>query len=191
MDIKVDKPADVESPRGHNPLYIESTDNNVPALFAAHGGGEAIHAHNRSANMAAIAAYNLNSNSNSAAIFAKKEGSNGHAGFFVGDVWVDRNLGVRGLVQARGLRTEDSIYIGGGVIAEKWSLAKAGMRIIGDLEVFGRIREYHPVAADDPLPESQCLPEFLSKSESLSERIRRLEEEVADLRSRLTSGFKP
>jgi hypothetical protein len=180
MDTKSDKPADVESPRGHNPLYVESTDNNVPALFAAHnGGGEAIHAHNRSTNMAAVAAFNLNPNSTAATIFAKKEGSSGHAGFFVGNVWVERDLGVKGTVHSdNSLRTKGGVYADGGLVG-RGVLCKEHMEVKGNLLVRGRITEIGGVVADDSLSESE------SKSESLLERIRRLEAEVADLRSRL------
>lgn len=189
MDIKADNPSHEHlSPRGHNPLYVESTDNNVAALWAAHnGGGEAIHAHNRSSNQATIAAYNLNSESNSAVIFARKEGSNGHAGFFVGNVWVDRNLGVKGNLGVEGnlsvkgqLRTEGHISTSAGFSAKQGMYCEGGMTCHGNLIVYGRIQEIH-LAADGSKPETE--PE----SESLLERVSRLEEEVAALRSRLTS----
>ena len=56
---------------------------------------EGIHAETKSPGTAAIAAYNSNPNGTGAAIFAKKEGSKGHAGFFVGDVFVTGTLGVQ------------------------------------------------------------------------------------------------
>jgi hypothetical protein len=57
---------------------------------------EAIHAETHSPNTAAVAAYNLNPRGNGAALFAKKEGSRGHAGFFDGNVWVSGELAVGG-----------------------------------------------------------------------------------------------
>src|SRR5262245_41512224 len=178
MDIKADKPSDEDlSPRGHNPLYLESTDNNVAALWAAHNGrGEAIHAHNRSPNQATIAAYNLDPNSGSPAIFAKKEGSVGTAGFFVGDVWVERNLAAKG-----NLRTGASIFTDGGIVAKQGARVEGGMGLFGELRVYGRILEIHRAADEDSKAESE--PE----TESLLQRVRRLEEEVSVLRSRLTS----
>jgi hypothetical protein len=58
--------------------------------------GEAVHAETRSPGTAAIAAYNLNQAGTGAAIFARKEGALGHAGFFDGRVWIGGELGVGG-----------------------------------------------------------------------------------------------
>jgi hypothetical protein len=57
---------------------------------------EGVHAETRSPNTAAIAAYNLNPRGGGAAVFAKKEGTRGHAGFFDGRVWVSGELAVGG-----------------------------------------------------------------------------------------------
>jgi hypothetical protein len=57
---------------------------------------EAIHAETRSPNTAAIAAYNVNPRSGGAAIYARKDGARGHAGFFDGRVWVTGELAVGG-----------------------------------------------------------------------------------------------
>ena len=56
---------------------------------------EAVHAETHSPVTAAIAAYNLAPDGTGAAVFAKKEGSVGHAGFFDGDVFVSRTLTVQ------------------------------------------------------------------------------------------------
>lgn len=55
---------------------------------------EGMHAETRSPVTAAIAAYNLNPAGTGAAIFAKKEGTQGHAGFFDGNVWISGELAV-------------------------------------------------------------------------------------------------
>lgn len=55
---------------------------------------EGVHAETNSPATAAIAAYNLNPLGTGAAIFAKKVGGQGHAGFFDGDVWIGGVLGV-------------------------------------------------------------------------------------------------
>jgi hypothetical protein len=57
---------------------------------------EAVHAETHSRQTAAIAAYNLNPSGTGAAVFAKKAGTHGHAGFFDGKVWVGGELAVGG-----------------------------------------------------------------------------------------------
>jgi hypothetical protein len=57
---------------------------------------EAVKAETHSRQTAAIAAYNLNPVGTGAAVFAKKAGSRGHAGFFDGKVWVGGELAVGG-----------------------------------------------------------------------------------------------
>lgn len=61
-------------------------------VFASSNTGEGIHAETRSPTVAAIAAFNRNPEGTGAAIFAKKEGSKGHAAFFIGHVHVAGNL---------------------------------------------------------------------------------------------------
>jgi hypothetical protein len=64
---------------------------------------EAVHAETQSAGTAAIAAYNANPAGTGAAIFAKKEGTQGHAGFFHGKVWVSDELAVGGGLKVGGV----------------------------------------------------------------------------------------
>jgi hypothetical protein len=59
-------------------------------------GGEGMHAETQSVGAPAVAAYNLNPRGTGAAVYAKKEGSVGHAGFFDGDVHVTRTISVEG-----------------------------------------------------------------------------------------------
>lgn len=56
--------------------------------------GEAVHAETRSPTVAAVAAYHLNPAGTGAAVYAKKDGQAGHAGFFDGHVHVGRTLTV-------------------------------------------------------------------------------------------------
>ncbi|MFF4550783.1 hypothetical protein [Streptomyces sp. NPDC001435] len=65
-------------------------------VFAATKLGEAVHAHSESPNVAALAAFNINSDGTGAAVFGEKKGDKGHAGFFVGNVHITRNLEVEG-----------------------------------------------------------------------------------------------
>lgn len=69
---------------------------------------EGMHAETKSLATAAIAAYNLNPDGTGAAIFAKKEGAQGHAGFFDGNVFVSNTLTVGvDIVLANGDCAED------------------------------------------------------------------------------------
>jgi hypothetical protein len=64
-------------------------------VWATSETNEAIHAETN-ATIAAIAAYNLNAAGSGFAIFGKKEGESGFAGFFDGNVWVSKKLSVGG-----------------------------------------------------------------------------------------------
>jgi hypothetical protein len=86
-------------------IWGEHKANGTGAVGKSGGGfgvwglsetNEGVHAETKSLGTAAIAAYNLNPNGTGAAIFAKKEGNQGHAGFFDGDVYVTRTVGVGG-----------------------------------------------------------------------------------------------
>lgn len=73
---------------------VKAISKDGPALFAHSETNESIHADTKSPDTAAIAAYNSNPEGTGAAIFAKKEGSRGHAGFFDGNVYVSGTLSV-------------------------------------------------------------------------------------------------
>lgn len=60
---------------------------------------EGVHAETTSAATAALAAFNLNPSGTGAAVFAKKAGDKGHAGFFDGQVFITGDLGVAGNIQ--------------------------------------------------------------------------------------------
>ena len=61
-------------------------------LFAVSTNYEAVHATTNSAGFAAVAAYNDNPQSNGAAVYAKKAGDHGWAGFFEGNVHVTKDI---------------------------------------------------------------------------------------------------
>jgi hypothetical protein len=63
-------------------------------VHAVSESGEAVHAHTNSPVVAAIAAYNVNPSGTGAALFARKAGALGHAGFFDGHVHVTGDLSV-------------------------------------------------------------------------------------------------
>jgi hypothetical protein len=75
---------------------------NGVGISAVSETNEALHAETKSPTLAAITAYNLNPEGTGAALFAKKEGNVGHAGFFDGNVYVTRNLTVKGDVLLEG-----------------------------------------------------------------------------------------
>lgn len=77
-------------------IGVKAVSKDGVGLAAYSTGNEAIHAETKSPMTAAIAAYNLNPNGTGAAIFAKKEGQQGHAGFFEGNVLITGSLTVQG-----------------------------------------------------------------------------------------------
>ncbi|MBK7353404.1 MAG: hypothetical protein IPI97_01275 [Nitrosomonas sp.] len=75
-------------------IGVKAVSKDGAGLVAHSITNEAIHAETHSPKAAAVAAYNLNSNNEGFAIFGKKEGSSGFAGFFDGNVWVSKKLTV-------------------------------------------------------------------------------------------------
>lgn len=71
---------------------VEGNSTSGTGVWGSSESGEAIHAVTKG-DKAAIAAYNLHGG-DGFAIFAKKEGTKGFAGFFDGNVWVGGELGV-------------------------------------------------------------------------------------------------
>ena len=96
---------------------------------------EAIHAETHSLNVATIAAYNLNPRAQGAAIYAKKEGSRGHAGFFEGRVWVRDELAVGG-----------DITLANADCAEDFDIANVTDAEPGTVVVLGERGALHPGA---------------------------------------------
>jgi hypothetical protein len=80
---------------GQNSVGLKA-DGETNGIFAFSKNGEAVHAHTESPGVAALAAFNINPDGTGAAIFGEKRGDKGHAGFFVGNVHVTRNLFVEG-----------------------------------------------------------------------------------------------
>lgn len=95
-------------------------------LAAYSTGHEAIHAETQSRETAAIAAYNLNRNGTGAAIFAKKEGRRGHAGFFVGNVWITGELGVGGDIMLANADCAEDFDVVGAALAEPGTVMVVG-----------------------------------------------------------------
>jgi hypothetical protein len=87
---------------------------------------EAIHAETRSLEVAAIAAYNSNPRGRGAALYAKKVGPLGHAGFFDGRVWIGGELGVGGDIQLANADCAEDFDISGEALAEPGSVMVIG-----------------------------------------------------------------
>ena len=72
---------------------VKAVSKDGVGLAAYSASNEAIHAESGTTG-GVIAAYNTNPGENGFAIFAKKEGTQGHAGFFDGNVWISGDLSV-------------------------------------------------------------------------------------------------
>jgi hypothetical protein len=92
---------------------VKAVSKDGVGLAAFSTSNESIHAETNSPGTAAIAAYNLNSGGTGAALFAKKEGAIGHAGFFVGNVEVTGNLTVDGDIFVPGADCAEHFEIAG------------------------------------------------------------------------------
>ncbi|MBL8291043.1 MAG: hypothetical protein JNN08_04365 [Bryobacterales bacterium] len=73
---------------------VKGVSKDGTGVEALSTNGEALHAGTDSPTMAAVAAYNANPAGTGAAVYAKKVGNKGHAGFFEGNVWVSGQLSV-------------------------------------------------------------------------------------------------
>ncbi len=113
------------------------------AVWADSTASEGVHAETRSPVTAAIAAYNLNEASTAAAVFARKAGTAGHAGFFDGQVYVAGELTVAGALNLAGADYAEALTAAPG------SAVTEGMVVVIDDD--GQVRpcreDYDPRAA--------------------------------------------
>jgi hypothetical protein len=82
-------------------IGVKAVSKGGTGLAALSKTGEAVHAETQSPAMAAVTALNLAPNGTGSALYAKKAGSMGHAGYFDGDVHVTRSVTVEGDVILR------------------------------------------------------------------------------------------
>lgn len=108
---------------------------------------EAVHAETHSQHVAAIAAYNLNPRGTGAALYAKKEGQAGHAGFFDGRVWVGGELSVGG-----------DILLANADCAEDFDVVCATLAEPGSVMVIGEDGVLHPCQT----PYDKCVAGVIS-----------------------------
>lgn len=91
------EPAGVWGEHKGKGVGVKAKSKDGVGLVANSEANVAVHAETKSPANAAIAAYNLNPAGLGAAIYAKKMGNVGHAGFFEGDVFVTGRLSVQGI----------------------------------------------------------------------------------------------
>ncbi len=75
---------------------VEGNSTSGVGIWGSSQTNEGVHAQTQSPTEQAVSASNLNPNGTGAAIFGKKEGDAGHAGFFDGHVYVTKTLTVKG-----------------------------------------------------------------------------------------------
>ena len=101
-------------------------------VWAVSETGEGVHVETKSPTVAAIAGFNLNPNGTGAAIYGKKEGPQGHAGFFIGHVHVTGNLTADG-----------DILLSGADCAEDFDIAEVDSVEPGTVMVIGEDGALH------------------------------------------------
>ncbi|HKU88937.1 MAG TPA: hypothetical protein VJP84_04050 [Steroidobacteraceae bacterium] len=116
-------------------IGVKAQSRSGMGLAAYSAGHEAVHAETQSPQTAAIAAYNLNARGTGAALFAKKTGPHGHAGFFDGRVWIGGELGVGG-----------DILLANADCAEDFDVIDLGLAEPGSVMVIGDDGVLHPCA---------------------------------------------
>jgi hypothetical protein len=117
-------------------IGVKAISRTGTAVAAYSTDGEAIHAETHAPQVAAIAAYNLNPRGTGAALFAKKEGPLGHAGFFDGRVWIGGELGVGG-----------DIMLANADCAEDFDVVSLTLAEPGCVMVIGEDGVLHPCSA--------------------------------------------
>ena len=116
-------------------IYAEHKGNSIGVLGKSNTGvglwgvsdkHEGVHAETGSPVTAAIAGYNLNPEGTGAAIFGKKDGPNGHAGFFAGNVYVTGELGVAVDIRLTNADCAENFDIEGGEPVEPGTVVVLG-----------------------------------------------------------------
>jgi hypothetical protein len=101
-----------------NGTGINGVSTHGLGVNAASETGEAIHAETQSLTVAAVAAFSTNEAGTGAALYARKAGTNGHAGFFEGDVAVTGDLILTGADVAEQFDMFDSTPAGSVVVLD-------------------------------------------------------------------------
>jgi hypothetical protein len=107
-------------------IGVKAVSRGGMGLAAYSNEHEGVHAETHSMNTAAVAAYNLNPRGGGAAVYARKLGPRGHAGFFDGRVWVGGELAVGG-----------DILLANADCAEDFDVVNASTATAGTVMVIG------------------------------------------------------
>jgi len=102
-------------------------------VWAASAGGEAVHAETTAEHVGCVAAFHRNAESPAAAVYAKKEGAKGHAGYFDGHVKVVGNLEVTGDVTLPNADCAEFFDLG----LDTWNVQPGSVMVVDDE---GRLR---------------------------------------------------
>jgi hypothetical protein len=126
---------ETKSSTGGTGVWGEHKNNGTGTLGKSVGGigvlgvsetHEGVHAETKSPVTAAIAAYNLNPAGTGAAVYAKKEGAAGHAGFFDGNVWIGGVLGVGNDIILSNADCAEDFTVGAQVLASPGTVMVLG-----------------------------------------------------------------
>jgi hypothetical protein len=101
---------------------VSASSRDGAGVSASSEAGEAVHAETRSAQMAAVAAFSFDPDGTGAAVYGKKEGGSGHAGYFDGAVHVTRVLTVDMDIQLTGADLAEQFEVVGQRAAEPGSV---------------------------------------------------------------------
>lgn len=102
---------------------VGNSNANGAGVFAASAAGEGLHAETQSLTMAAIAGYIFDEHATGSAVYGKKTGTLGTAGYFDGSVVVTKDLNVVGNINVSG---DLFLPAGAGDCAEEFDVASAG-----------------------------------------------------------------
>lgn len=107
-------------------LGVIGRSNSNTGVHGISETGEGVHGQTNSRTVAAVACINHAPEGTGAGVYAEKKGDKGHAGFFVGNVHVTKNLSV-----------DVDIFLTGGDCAEDFDIANAGLSEPGTVMVLG------------------------------------------------------
>jgi len=102
---------------------VVGTSDSGTGVWATSESGEGIHAETNSIGVAAIAGFNNNPNGTGSAIYGKKIGNLGTAGFFDGKVEITNDLAVAGGITVQGnITVQGDIFVPGADCAEDFDM---------------------------------------------------------------------
>lgn len=98
---------------------VEGNSTSGTGVWASSSTGEGLHVESKSPGVSALAVYNTNETSQTAAVFAKKSGSQGQAGYFDGAVHVTGALSTAGTFDGHGGTFDGDVHVTGVITTDK------------------------------------------------------------------------